>query len=267
MTSLAETQALLWRLITAPEGAAAAAKPGGLEGVVAGDERLSAAVRVDVYGCMYFSRIQDAIRENFPAVAAALDRIGETAFRDLVVDYLELHPSRHFSLREIGGRVGEFLRARDSAKHTLWLADLAAFEWAFLGAFDAADAEALGAEALAGVAAEEWVNLRLGFSPSLRVLDLAFAVAESWEQVGKSDLFEPPTLTATRYRLWRREHEVFYRTVDETERAALETAEHGTFGDVCAAVADQVGDEAAPAAAFKILSRWMNDGIVVSVER
>ncbi len=267
MTSLAETQALFWRLISAPEGAAGAPAPlaAGLDAVVVGDERLSAAERVDVYGRMVLFRIQDAIRENFPALAAAVDALGETAWRDLVVDYLGAHPSRHFSLREIGGRLEAFLRESPIRERVPYAADLAAFEWAFLGAFDAADADAVGAEALASIPPEAWAEIRLELSPTLRIVELEFAVAGSWERVGKGEPFEPPAGAPTCYRLWRREHTVFYRTIDETEQDALAAAAGGTFGDVCAAIADRIGDEAAPAEAFAILSRWINDGIVVAI--
>ena len=261
MTSLADTQALLWRLITAPESAAT--HGAAVDVVVTGDERLSPASRVDVYGGMYFARLQDAIRENFPALAAAL---GDEVYRALVNEYLGVHPSRHFSLRELGARLEAFLREHPRFEAP-WAADLAAFEWAFLGAFDASDATEVGAEALEGLAAEEWAELCFRFAPSLRLLELGFAVAPSWERVGRGESFEPPVRTPTRYRLWRREHEVFYRPIDETEWEALVAAGKGTFGDVCAAVAERVGEEAAPRTAFEILSRWMNDGIVVSVAR
>ena len=267
MPSLAETQALFWRLISAPEGAAGAPSPvaAGLDAVVVGDERLSAAERVDVYGRMYSFRLQDAIRENFPVLAAAADSLGETAWRDLVVDYLGAHPSRHFSLREVGGRLEAFLRKSPIHERLPYAADVAAFEWAFLAAFDAADADAVGAEALASIPAEAWAEIRFELSPTLRFVELDFAVAGSWERVGKGESFEPPAATPTRYRLWRREHKVFYRTIQETERDALAAAADGTFADVCAAVAERTGAEAAPAEAFALLSRWINDGIVVAI--
>ena len=269
MASLAETQALFWRLLSAPDGAAGAPAPlaAGLDAVVVGDDRLSAAERVDVYGRMVLFRIQDAIRESFPALAAAVDSIGETAWRDLVVDYVGAHPSRHFSLREIGGPLEAFLRESPLRTTLPYAADVAAFEWAFLGAFDAAEADAVGADALASIPPETWAEIRLELSPTLRIVELDFAVAECWERVGKGEPFAPPAATPTRYRFWRREHDVFYRTIEETERDALAAAAGGTFGEVCAAISDRIGDEAAPAETFAILSRWINDGIVVAIER
>ncbi|MGH7803141.1 MAG: HvfC/BufC family peptide modification chaperone, partial [Candidatus Binatia bacterium] len=216
---------------------------------------------------MYFFRIQDAIRESFPAVAAAFDGVGESALRDLVVAFLARHPSRHFSLREIGGPLEAFLGEPANRERVPYAADLAAFEWAFLGAFDAADADAVAAaDMLAGIPADRWAELRFVFSPSLRSVALGFAVAPTWERVGKGEPFEAPAPVATRYRLWRREQQVFYRAIEETERVALAAAERGTFGDVCAAIADRVGDESAPGEAFAILSRWIHDGIVVRIE-
>src|SRR5437867_1500066 len=78
MPTLSQTQALLWKLITAPEGATAglaALSPreqAVCASVVRADERLSAIERLDIYADMYFYRIRDALKEDFAAVAAVI---------------------------------------------------------------------------------------------------------------------------------------------------------------------------------------------------
>src|SRR5512140_2466410 len=72
--SLAETQQLLWKLITAPEGAAAelahlgAAERAVAESLVRPCGRLRPVERLEIYADMYFYRLRDALREDFVAV-------------------------------------------------------------------------------------------------------------------------------------------------------------------------------------------------------
>lgn len=272
MPNLAETQKLFWELITAPEGVAEGLAaladrerrlPGGLDRVIVGDERLGAAERLDVYAGMYFFRIKDAIRENAPALAAAL---GEEAFHHLCVDYLLAHPSEHWSLREIGGRLAAYLRSSPLAGAAPWAADLAAFELAFLEAFDAADAVPIAAAALARIEPEAWADLGLRLSPSLRILDLEFTVADTWRPAIHGEAFELPVHRPSTVRLWRREHRIHHREIDGLERLGIEAVLGGEpFGAVCERIAGEVGDAAAPERAFAILARWVADDLVVGL--
>ena len=71
MLDLAALQKLFHGLATAPEGV----EPGlaqlgltasDLSAVIAGDERLSAIERLDIYANMYFFRLLDVLRDDFP---------------------------------------------------------------------------------------------------------------------------------------------------------------------------------------------------------
>src|SRR5439155_19415270 len=65
MPTLEQTQQLLWKLITAPEGAAAGlaalavADRATAKSLVCGDERIGAIERVEIYADMYFYRLRD----------------------------------------------------------------------------------------------------------------------------------------------------------------------------------------------------------------
>jgi hypothetical protein len=74
VTTLTETQRLLWQLITAPEGVAAALAADGARGgslrahlvrTVRGDRGLEAVQRLDIYANMYFFRILDVLKEDY----------------------------------------------------------------------------------------------------------------------------------------------------------------------------------------------------------
>src|SRR5262249_40858317 len=73
MPTLHDTQQLLWKLITAPEGAAAALRTlsaterAASVALVRGDTRLAAIERIEIYADMYFYRIRDALKQDFAA--------------------------------------------------------------------------------------------------------------------------------------------------------------------------------------------------------
>jgi len=110
--NLHDTQSLLSKLITSPEGAASAlaALQGGEHtragGLVRGDARLSSLERIDVYADMYYYRIRDCIADDFPTLRAV---VGAAHFHNLITDYLLQHPSSHFSLRQVGRSLPAFV--------------------------------------------------------------------------------------------------------------------------------------------------------------
>jgi hypothetical protein len=85
--SLVDVQSLLLRLITAPNGVEEGLSgerhlpPGGIGAMIGGDSRFSAAERIEIYANMYFYRLLDAIKEDFPA---SLKILGDSEFHNLV---------------------------------------------------------------------------------------------------------------------------------------------------------------------------------------
>jgi hypothetical protein len=263
--SLQQTQQLLRKLITAPEGVAAGlARLGPLDGararaLVAGDERLSAVERLDIYANMYFYRLRDALAEDFGAVCTV---VGQDNFHNLVTDYLIAHPPSHFSLRYAGRNLPAFLLRHPLLRHWPYLADLARLEWAILDAFDAADAAVLEPSTLTAVPAERWPALRFQLTPSLRLLQLEWPADEVWEQVQRKETPAAPARTAVSVRVWRQDLRVYHRRIDTAERAAL-TAIRGaaSFADVCEEI---TACEGGADRVFALLQTWLADGLLSS---
>jgi hypothetical protein len=273
MPKLREAQTLLWRLISAPDGAAAAIAalpdrerilPRGIDALVRGDDRLDAVARVDVYSSMYFFRLLGCLIEDFPALHAV---IGHGAFHGLAREYLAAHPSEHPSVRMLGLRLAGFLEGHPLSRRWSWLPDLARFEWALLEAFDAPDAAPLPADRLRRLTADEWPVARFELTPSLRILEARAPVQEAWAAAmdGREDpgLAETPTVL----RVWREDLRVFHRVVDEVEVAALRAlARKEPFSSVCEAAAAVVGEESAAARVAAALQRWVDDAMIVGLE-
>ena len=139
------------------------------ESFIAPNSRLTAFERLEIYNRQYWFRILGALVEDFPALEAV---VGATAFQRLSVAYLIAHPSRSFTLRNLGRYLPEWLAANPSLggrRHRL-AADVARIEWAFVEAFDSAERDPLTLEQIATLDG----GSRLALQPHLRLIALEF---------------------------------------------------------------------------------------------
>jgi len=264
--TLAHTQQLLWKLITAPEGAAAGlarlAPPerAVAERLVRGDQRLSALARVDVYADMYFYRIRDCLAEDFSAVRAVL---GEAAFHNLVTDYLIAYPPSHFSLRYAGQHLPGFLDGYPGARQWPFASALAALEWSILDAFDAPDAEPLDASMLREVPEAHWPQLRFRLTPSLRILQTSWPVDAILQRVQGGEPLDDIASQPTATRVWRQELRVFHRAMDAIETASLTAvARELPFETVCEEIVACVGAVPGIERAYALIANWLDDALL-----
>lgn len=190
---------------------------------IKGDDRLSAQDRLNIYANMYFFRILDSLKEDFPSI---LEKLGDDGFHNLITDYLVAHPPTHYSLRYAGQHLAEFLDHRYSD-----LADLARFEWAQLEAFDAADAVLLTESDLKKIPPNHWPVLRLNLHPSVQLLAHDHHV------------------------VWRQELTVVHRVADDVEWGLLSQIHSGTeFAVLC--------EGTPPEAILNYLRTWISQGLL-----
>ena len=262
-------QELLYDLMTAPTGvapglAARGMASGALHAIIVGDARLSATARLDVYANMYFFRILDVLREEFPRVLAL---VGDDAFHDLVTDYLLAERPAHPSLREVGARLPAFLarhRLASGPDGVAGLAGLALLERTHRELFDGPDASPLTLEGLRALPPEAFVALPVRLVPCHAVAAHQPAWSTVWERVGAAE----PDAHAEVMLVWRQGFAVRHRRVEEpAEQAMLERAARGaTLGELCetfVAASPASADGAALAGqAFGALARWVDDGLL-----
>src|SRR5262245_42006643 len=170
---LKDLQNLLYRLITAPSGVAEglggehALPAGGLAALVDGDERLSAEARVDIYANMYFYRLLDVLKEDYPATLAVL---GEASFHNLITAYLIEHRPSAPSVMQAGKFLPDFLRGQPVRAAFPCVADLAMLERAMTEVFCAADASLLEAAEMNALQAEQWGAVKMRRIPASAIL-------------------------------------------------------------------------------------------------
>jgi hypothetical protein len=248
--SLRELQETFWRALAERPGASgspALARP--LLEVIPPSERLTPSDRLGIYAGMYFWRIVDALREDFPRVAAVL---GDEGFADLARGYLARHPSSHPSLRHAGGALPDFIADQPPPGAPAFLADLARLERARVDAFDALDVAALRVDDLRAVPATDWPALRFAAVPAVAVLVSDWPVDRVWDDPAARDV--PPERTTLR--VWREGFAVYHARMDHAEARALARVLAGrSFAAVCD-VLDQ------PETAGALLLRWIEDGLL-----
>lgn len=140
---------------------------------IAPNSRLTAFERLEIYNRQYWFRVLGALAEDFTALRAVL---GARAFEAMSVAYLTAHPSRSFSMRNLGSRLPDWLDGwlagnREYASRRPRLAvDVARIEWAFVEAFDSAERAPLSLDQIATLDA----GSRLGLQPHLQLLALDY---------------------------------------------------------------------------------------------
>lgn len=264
---LDDTQARFQALVTARDSVAAiaardAAARASVEEMVAGDARLSAVDRLDVYAGMYLVRIHDVLAEELARTAAAL---GAEAFHGLVTDYLAACRPSHPSLREAGARLPDFLADHALAAERPWLAELARLERARLEVFDGPDAAPVTIAALSTVPPEQFGALRFRLIPSHRLLENRFAISETWRAERPGDV--PPRPEPETLIVWRRDVTVFHRPADADEARwlpALAGASGVVFADLCAELAETHGLVGSAARAFELSARWAGEELLLA---
>lgn len=257
--------------ITLPRSATA--EPLAAPRLAGGD---SSQGRLAVYQQAYSARLLAALRDNYAVLVRAM---GDDAFDALGRAYLAAQPSQQASIRWFGRQLPDFMEqdlAVDGAlvPHPA-LADLARMDWALGMAFDAADAPALAASAIAELPTAAWPKLRLQLHPSVQALGLQWAVAPAWHALQRSidadadadadaPSLPPPEASAHTLLVWRRALGSHWRVLGDAEAALLRAAAAGDdFSALCALAADLHADEAqAVQAVVSALQQWLVDGLV-----
>ena len=287
---LTRVQALFWRLLTAPEGVASGAAQLVRSGELGSEDlsflirpdpadrkggQLGSVERLDIYADMYFYRLRDALAEDF---ARLKRRIGDTSFHNLVTDYLWAHPSRHFSLRELGRALPEFVRGHALEREFPALADLAALEWARVDVFDEADALPLSQQELleGGVSAPD--AFRIGLIPAARLQVVDTRVLPLWKRLDTDEA--APTVdplpdgdgASGSVLVWRRDAAIIHRSLPADEAECLGAVAAGgvslaQLGERLVAVQpDDVSEQGVAERFAALLSLWAQDSVLVRLE-
>ncbi len=222
---------------TAPDGTSMVALA---ESFIAPNSRLTSFERLEIYNRQYWFRVLGALEEDFPALRAV---VGRQRFDALCVAYLTAHPSRSFSLRNLGSKLPDWLAAhREMAgrRHRLAV-DVAHIEWAFVEAFDSAAYSPLTLDQIATLDG----GSRLALQPHLQLIGLSYPADELVLELHRREKHQTSEAGVRREqesdalaRLWPRKRRtwvaahrldlvVYYRRLEREEFETLEAIRRG----------------------------------------
>jgi hypothetical protein len=191
--------------------------PDEAETVVTRSRALTALDRLAIYGCAYYARLLECLREEFPVLKHAL---GQELFDDFAVEYLGLYPSRSYTLFHLGTNFPRFLaetrpdRERQGGSAPNWpdfLIDLATLELTFNEVFDGPGVEKehlFDAGQLQAISPERLLEARLVGVPCLRLLALRYPVHNYFTAVRRHEDPDLPGPAETRLAVTRRRYVV-----------------------------------------------------------
>lgn len=243
--------------------AAALVPAGRTDSVVLPSARLSAPGRIGVYHGMYLARMREALESDYPGLARFL---GPEAWEGLVRSYVQVHPSRSYTLNVLGRELPSFV-ARAPVRRPAFCRDLARLEWAVTEAFDAPGATPLTEDALAAVAPGEWERARLVPVPALRLLVLEHDAGAHVDALREGRRRPPIRRRRCRVVVYRRGDAVSRRQEEPTPFALLEDLVNGVpVGRALARRLEGRGARLGPDEAFRLFRDWAAMGLFRAVE-
>nr|WP_047168323.1 DNA-binding domain-containing protein [Sphingomonas sp. Y57] len=224
--------------------------------------RLGEAARpgLEVYHDNYRAALANCLAEVFERVHLW---IGDERFRSTTAAHVDVTPPRGWTLDAYAADFPETLDLlfRDDPE----IAELGWLDLALSEAFVGPDVGAIDPGQLSEV---DWDRAVLRLSPTLATQVFRSNAAAIWSALSAAGtpppaalLPEPATIL-----VWRKGFTARFRTADPIEAKAIGLARSGAnFGMICAAMVEQIGEEAV-AATGQFLGHWLREGLVVGVD-
>lgn len=191
---------------------------GSAERLVKRSPTLDEMERLMIYRRMYPLRMEEALSMDFPVSRKLL---GAKKFYRLVMDYVEAHPSRSWTLDHLGRSMVDFAPGHALASEYPGLADLVRLEQAVCEVFNELDSPTLTREDMAAVDPESWFDTRLECIPALRLLAVS-SNANDLYKAHNQDRDLPAHSTGRRYLVvWRHQFQTWRMPLEEAAYEAL----------------------------------------------
>jgi hypothetical protein len=226
---------------------------------------LSPLERLDIYRDMYLLRMEEALAIDYPALKHFL---GAEEFMRLVARYVDLHPSRSYTLNRLGDHLCEFIATLDDLPRKEFCHELARLEFALTCVFDAPDSPVLKGEDVRAVAPEAWETARLKPVEAFRLLELNYPVSRYVGAVDEENPFPRLVRKKTWLVAYRHNYNLHRMDLPEPAYHLLSALGRGeTLGDAIIWVTKRKWRPGLKESQlFEWFRDWMAEGLFQSVE-
>jgi hypothetical protein len=233
---------------------------------IEGTQKVSSHTRLEIYFHAYRHRLIDALASNYPILQKYL---GEQAFEELALLYIDAHPSPFRSIRWFGNQLENFLQEQVIYADYPHLTELSKLEWQMTLNFDAPDCEIINIENVMQIPTDDWPMMRFLPHPSVTVLNFQWNVVALWQQLSQDNPPpEPLQYEASIPTLfWRKDFINQYCSLPHDEHYAICAMMKGQpFGEICEGLCQWVEEEEAALRAASLLKGWISSGLISAVE-
>jgi hypothetical protein len=237
-----------------------------VDAVILPSATLQPAERVGIYQNMYLLRMEEALATDYPGLKHFL---GDDGFFSLVRDFVQVHPSREFSMNRLGDRLPEFVAVAPDVKRREFCHDLARLEQALTHVFDAPEVKALAAAEIDQVPSEAWENARLTPIAAFRLLALRYPASAYLDSLNDEQHRHPPARRRDSFvAVYRRDYSVYRHDLPRVAHHLLADLASGRrLGDAVGAALKRGGRKRPdPDDLFRWFRQWVAGGVFASVE-
>jgi hypothetical protein len=233
--------------------------------VVLPSKTLSSLERLDIYRGMYLLRMEEALTTDYPALKHFL---GDDKFMQLVARYVDVYPSRSYTLNRLGDHLPEFLRTLDDLPKKDFCCELARLELLLTGVFDAENTPPLTEAAVRAVPQEAWETARLKPIQAFGLAEFEYPVSQYLGGVDEENPFPRIARKKTWIVAYRRDFSVRRHDLERPAYELLSALAGGqTVGDAIVGVMTRKWRPALKEARlFEWFRDWMAEGLFHSVE-
>ena len=226
---------------------------------------LSPLERLDIYRDMYLLRMEEALSIDYPALKHFL---GAEQFMRLVARYVDLHPSRSYTLNRLGDGLCEFIAPLDDLPRPEFCHELARLEYALTCVFDAPETPVLKAEGVRAVPPEAWETARLKPVEAFRLLEFNYPVSRYVGGVDEENPFPRLVRKKTWLVAYRHNYNLHRMDLKEPAYHLLSALARGeTLGEAIISVSKRTWRPALKEPQlFEWFRDWMAEGLFQAVE-
>ena len=230
--------------------------------VILPSRTLDPAERLEIYQGMYVLRMAEALASDYPALQHFL---GDHGFHELVSDYVEVFPSRSYTLNRLGEHMPDYLRKARALKHHAFLSELARLELAVAQVFDAPEVSPLSEAQIAAVPAEDWARAVLKPVRAFQLLHLRYNANDYAQAVKQGTRAPRPRRKTSFVAVYRRDYGVYRHALPRAAHDLLsELAGGAALGDAVRATMKR-GGRAREQQYFRWFRDWVAGGVFASV--
>ncbi|HEY2828428.1 MAG TPA: DNA-binding domain-containing protein [Pirellulales bacterium] len=217
--------------------------PADIEQVIEPSHSQSSIERLSIYAGAYYTRLIECLQAEFPVFRQT---VGDDAFADFAIDYLQRYPSQSYTLAKLGEHFVAYLRETKPAQPGAanwadFLIDLARLEQTISEVFDGPGIEArspLPDSNVPTMNADQFPQARLTTVPCLRLLALRFSLHDYYTAIRANKEVSLPQPKDSWLAITRRDYIVRRYQLSHPQFVLLDALQHGqTIGDAitCAA--------------------------------